>query len=54
MALFSYKAQDASNNVKLGTIDDSNREAVAARLMKSGLRPLEIKRAVERKAGPGI
>ena len=54
MALFSYKAQDASNNVKRGTIEDSSRDAVATRLMKSGLRPLEIKRAVERKGKAGI
>ncbi|MDF1577180.1 MAG: type II secretion system F family protein [Desulfobulbales bacterium] len=50
MPLFSYIAQDAAKNLKRGTLDDSNREAVAARLLKSGLRPMEIRRAYERKS----
>jgi len=49
MALFSYIAQDSANNIKRGTLDDSSREAVATRLMKSGLRPLEIKKTFEKK-----
>ncbi|MCA1765772.1 MAG: type II secretion system F family protein [Desulfobulbaceae bacterium] len=51
MPLFSYTAQDTANNIKRGTLDDANREAVAARLLKSGLRPMEIRRAHERKSG---
>ncbi len=51
MPLFSYTAQDPANNIKRGTLDDANREAVAARLLKSGLRPMEIRRAHERKSG---
>jgi len=50
MPLFSYIAQDSTNNIKRGTIDESNREAVAARLLKSGLRPIEIRRAFESKS----
>lgn len=46
MALFSYIAQDAANQIKRGTLDESSREAAAARLMRSGLRPLEIRRAM--------
>lgn len=50
MPLFSYIAQDSTNNIKRGTLDESNREAVAARLLKSGLRPMEIRRAFESKS----
>lgn len=50
MPLFSYIAQDSANNLKRGTLEDSSREAAAARLMKSGLRPLEIRRAFESKS----
>jgi general secretion pathway protein F len=49
--LFSYIAQDAGKNIKRGTLDDASREAVAARLLKSGLRPMEIRRGFERKSG---
>jgi type II secretory pathway component PulF len=49
MPLFSYVAQDSGNNIKRGTLDDSGRDAVAARLLKSGLRPMEIRRATEGK-----
>jgi len=49
MPLFSYIAQDSGNNTKRGTLDGSDRQAVAARLMKSGLRPIEIRRAHENK-----
>jgi type II secretory pathway component PulF len=51
MPLFSYKAQDSANNIKKGTLDGSDRQDVAARLLKSGLRPLEIHRAHEKKIG---
>ncbi len=50
MPVFSYIAQDSANNVKRGTLDDASREAVAARLLKSGLRPMEIRRAFESKS----
>jgi general secretion pathway protein F len=50
MPVFSYIAQDSANNIKRGTLDDSSREAVAARLLKSGLRPMEIRRAFESKS----
>jgi general secretion pathway protein F len=48
MPLFSYTAQDAGNNIKRGTLDEASREAVAARLLKAGLRPMEIRRGFER------
>lgn len=47
MPVFSYIAQDHANNIKRGTLEDSSREAVTARLLKSGLRPMEIRRALE-------
>ncbi|MEN8134909.1 MAG: type II secretion system F family protein [Thermodesulfobacteriota bacterium] len=50
MTVFSYIAQDSANNIKRGTLDDASREAVAARLLKSGLRPMEIRRAFESKS----
>jgi general secretion pathway protein F len=50
MPLFSYIAQDSASNVKRGTLDGPDRKAIAARLMKSGLRPLEIRRAIESKS----
>lgn len=46
MALFSYIAQDSANQIKRGTIEEASREAAAARLMRSGLRPLEVRRAM--------
>lgn len=46
MALFSYIAQDSANQIKRGTLDEVSREAAAARLMRSGLRPLEVRRAM--------
>jgi general secretion pathway protein F len=46
MPLFSYIAQDSANQIKRGTLEDTSREAAAARLMRSGLRPLEIRRAM--------
>lgn len=49
MPLFTYTAQDSANNIKRGTLDGAGREAVAARLLKSGLRPMEIRRASESK-----
>jgi len=51
MPLFSYIAQDSGNNTKRGTLDGADRRSVAARLLKSGLRPLEIRRAHENKSG---
>ncbi|MBU0482376.1 MAG: type II secretion system F family protein [Proteobacteria bacterium] len=47
MPLFSYIAVDSGNTIKKGTLDEVNSEAVADRLMRSGLRPLEIKRSFE-------
>jgi general secretion pathway protein F len=47
MALFSYIAQDASRNIKRGTLEGESRDEVANRLMQSGLRPLEVRRALE-------
>ncbi|HSH13056.1 MAG TPA: type II secretion system F family protein [Desulfurivibrionaceae bacterium] len=46
MALFSYIAQDSANQIKHGTLEEVSREAAAARLMRSGLRPLEVRRAM--------
>ena len=51
MALFSYIAQDASNNIKRGTLEGATRQTVAAQLMQTGLRPLEIHKALERRGG---
>ncbi|NTV12763.1 MAG: hypothetical protein HGA96_02325 [Desulfobulbaceae bacterium] len=51
MALFSYIAQDATNNIKRGTLEGASRQAVAAQLMRTGLRPLEIHRALEGRSG---
>lgn len=50
MPVFSYIAQDGANNIKRGTLEDSSREAIVARLLKSGLRPMEIRRAFESKS----
>lgn len=46
MAIFSYIAQDSANQIKRGTLEEASREAAAARLMRSGLRPLEVRRAM--------
>lgn len=51
MALFSYIAQDAANQLKRGTLEEVSREAAAARLMRSGLRPLEVRRAMAGRGG---
>ena len=51
MALFSYIAQDAANQIKRGTLEEASREAAAARLMRSGLRPLEVRRAMSGRSG---
>jgi len=50
MTLFSYIAQAADRDIKRGTLEGESREEVAARLMQSGLRPLEIRRALEGRA----
>lgn len=50
MPLFSYIAQDSGNNIKRGTLEESNRDAAVARLLKSGLRPMEIRQGFERKS----
>ncbi|MBU0674225.1 MAG: type II secretion system F family protein [Proteobacteria bacterium] len=47
MSLFSYIAVDGANAIKRGTLDADDRETVAARLMESGLRPLEIRHAFQ-------
>ncbi len=51
MALFSYIAQDAERNIRRGTLEGDSREEVAARLSQSGLKPLEVRRALEGRTG---
>ena len=54
MALFSYIAQDAASQIKRGTIEAAGREAAAAQLMRSGLRPLEVRKAMSGRSGPAL
>lgn len=42
MALFKYTAVDTKNAVKEGVIEEADKGAAAKRLIKKGLRPLEI------------
>lgn len=42
MTLYSYKALDARNEIADGVIDEADKSAVARRLMRQGLRPIEI------------
>ncbi|MEW6219834.1 MAG: type II secretion system F family protein [Thermodesulfobacteriota bacterium] len=50
MALFSYQALDGSNQVREGVIEETDKGAVAGRLMRQGLRPLKIDTFREPKA----
>ncbi|MBU0485214.1 MAG: type II secretion system F family protein [Proteobacteria bacterium] len=42
MSLYSYSALDGEDNLKSGILEGDDKDAVANRLMQSGLRPLEI------------
>ena len=42
MSLYSYSALDGENKLKNGVLEGDDKDAVAKRLMQSGLRPLEI------------
>ena len=43
MARFSYSALDSRQTLQNGVIEELDKEAVARRLMRNGLKPLEIK-----------
>jgi len=43
MSLYSYTALDSSNTTKKGVLEEADKLSAARRLMRQGLRPLEIK-----------
>ncbi len=49
MSLFKYTALDQQNTVKSGVVDEFDKAAAAKRLMRQGLRPLDIQRHTESK-----
>ena len=50
MSLYNYVAVTAANEIKKGVLEESDKDAAAKKLMQSGLRPLEIRRAQQAKA----
>ncbi|OKY73842.1 MAG: hypothetical protein BM485_16335 [Desulfobulbaceae bacterium DB1] len=43
MPIFKYKAVDGDRSIKEGVLEEADKETAAKKLMKQGLRPLEIK-----------
>jgi len=53
MARFSYKAKQGPQNIVEGILEADNVDAAVAKILKTGLTPLEVKGAKEEKAKPG-